>query len=288
MAYPLPFLDNEFIREAIHGDDAAHTAALVLLKKQKVPLNGNSDLMLWNKVSPIAVAIGITFQTDSERSAKIVESMYLHCGIRSDRALHKDADIREMLWDQSPLWDAAYRMIFPVFETLLVKCDATIDPRSLEQNFPSILHMLAPYGDRAVPFLNLLALHYKGPGVDPNTRNPLCGGVTALHRAISINRYQSPEVIRLLINAFGADPSIPDNRGLLPVDILRTTNDLYSGKGTMVEWNERADKTHRLLTHVERTTAVLMGVFLPERNQESQLRFLDKDLIALIVGFALD
>lgn len=45
-------------------------------------------------------------------------------------------------------------------------------------------------------------------------------------------------------------------------------------------------RTKRLL-NIKHTIAVLMGVFLPKRNQQSELRHLNKELVELIIDLTL-
>jgi hypothetical protein len=51
-------------------------------------------------------------------------------------------------------------------------------------------------------------------------------------------------------------------------------------------FEERVLETERLLTRTDRMLAVLMGVSLPTRNLQSELRHLDKELAAMILALA--
>jgi hypothetical protein len=285
-AYPLPFLDEDFIETALTGSDTEFTFALTLLNAQThIPVNGNTGLLFWQDASPIAYAMRKVFLTHAARTAKLIEALYLRCGIPTTRLPSNDR------YTTSPLCRAVLHDNFTVFETLTTKCNATFDARDNEHN-DGILHILASRGDKAVRYLNLLT-HLDG--MDPNHTERVMGN-TALHIAVSQDN-QSPDAVRLLIRAFGADPTIRNNlvmstvRGLLPLETLKKMEaermeQSFASDATRQTFQDNVRKTERLLTHTERATAVLMGVCLETRNQESELRHLDKEMVALILAFA--
>ena len=284
--HPHPFLDEDFVDDALTGSDAKFTFALSLLNAQtNIPVNGNAGLLFYRDVSPIAYATKHAFLPHADRAAKLIEALYTRCGIPTTRLPIGDR------YERSPLWRAALHKNFTVFETLITKCNATYDARDNEHN-DGILHILARRGDGAVGYLNLLA-HLDG--MDPNTRNRFMGN-TALHIAVSKDN-QSPDVVRLLIRAFGADPTIRNNLataticGLIPVETLNKMEaermvQPFASDIERQTFQDNVRKTERLLTHTERATAVLMGVCLETRNQASELRHLDKEMVAMVLAFA--
>ena len=286
-AYPLPFLTEDFIRTALSGSDAEFTFALSLLNAHtNIPVNGNTGLLFDGDLSPIAYALFYNSDTQKERVAKLIEALYLHCGIPTTR--HPTDRIT------SPLCRAAVCDNFHAFETLIVKCNATFDAMDNTRMFRrnGIMQVLAERGDKAVKSLNLLTL---GPITDPNIRKRYSGN-TSLHVAVEQDN-QSPDAVRLLIRKFGADPTIRNNpvipmaRGLLPLDVLckMQADRMAQPFASDIErqtFQDNVRKTERLLTHTERATAVLMGVCLETRNQASELRHLDKEMVAMVLAFA--
>ena len=289
----MEFLNEEFITLALSPDPAAtaahdspafFTAALGLLNQQNFPLNCNSDLLFKWRYSPINFIIKEVNSEyyKTENAAKLVEALYLHCGIPSMRI-----SSNHWVYNQSPLWNAACDLNLPVFETLLLKCNAEFDRTDTAKGQPSILHELAPHGNQALPFMKLLAQHYQKNCVNPNAMDNRCGCMTALHKAV-FTENQSPDVVLLLIQKFDADPTIHDIRnGMLPMYYLKSmmscapTNLRSDG-----EWCEKVLRTKRLL-NIKHTIAVLMGVYLPKRNQQSELRHLHKELVELIIVLTL-
>ena len=62
---------------------------------------------------------------------------------------------------------------------------------------------------------------------------------------------------------------------------------LLRGLGCSVpSFQEKVFEAERLLTRTDRALAVLMGVGLPSRNEQSELRHLDKELAAMILDLA--
>ena len=260
--HPLPFLTDFFIANAVCGSDREFGAGLALLKQQThIPLRGNAGL-LFKDQTPIAFAVTACgcSQSAKERTAEVIDALYRHCGIPTTRRGPHP----------SPLWQTVMRMNLPAFDALLLRCEATFDPRDLSREFPSVLHYLAARGDDALPFLDRIKqVHTKLDAfTDPNAA--ALGGCTALHAAVS------SRVVRTLMDAFGADPTICNAEGLRPVDTLTKAKKCAASD---------TEECERLLTHEARTTAVLMGVCLESRNQHSELRHLDCDLAALVLSF---
>jgi hypothetical protein len=102
-------------------DDAAFETAMDQLCKQKVPLNGNANIVYYGGLSPIS---WLSFdwcwvKMQPHRVARFIEVLYLHCGIPSSSAIFN--------FSQSPLMVAAKAINFIAFETLVVKCNAALD-----------------------------------------------------------------------------------------------------------------------------------------------------------------
>ena len=289
-AFPLPFLTAGFIEVAITDDDASFSAAIAQLKAQThIPVNANSDL-LFGTDSPITFSLYTRHNMQEERSALLIEALYTHCGIPTTPWVVKEEG-QDIKMIKSPLFMAARSLNFPAFQTLLLKCKADFDANDSDRYFEhSILHVLSFKGDEAVKFLTLL------PNNNPSLLNPNLNGNyngdTALHKAV-LHSDINPEVVRLLIQKFGADPSIRNRRGGLPLDTLNEmacNERLFRrrwGLGcTLAIFEEKVFETERLLTHTDRALAVLMGVGLPTRNEQSELRHLDKELAAMILALA--
>ena len=288
-AFPLPFLTAGFIEEALTGNDASFTTAIAQLKAQThIPVNANSGL-LFGIISPITFSLYPPHNMHDERVALLIEALYTHCGIpTTPRVVEEEGQDIKMI--KSPLWMAMRSLNFPAFEVLL-KCDADFDANDNRDLYHphDILHTAAYVGDRVVDFLKLLPNN--NPLLNPNA-NGNYNGDTALHRAVSHDRF-SPEVVRLLILKFGADPSILNRRGELALDTLNemASNErhfrLLRGLGcTVPSFQEKVFEAERLLTRTDRALAVLMGVGLPSRNEQSELRHLDKELAAMILDLA--
>ena len=272
-AYPLPFLTADFIHNALEGDDASFSAAIALLNAQThIPVNANSGL-LFETLSPITLTLYTRSRMYRERTAVLIEALYTHCGIPTTPQVGED---------KSPLWMAIKFLNFPAFQALL-KCNADFDANDNEKYHEhTVLHILALYGEEAVKFLTLLP--NKNPSVNPNI-NGNFNGDTALHKAVLHFNF-SPEVVRLLIQKFGADPTIRNRNGDLPLDTLnRMARDERKYRQCPI-FEEKILKTERLLTRTDRALAVLMGVGLQTRNQRSELRHLDKELAAMILDLA--
>ena len=288
-AFPLPFLTVGFIENALAGDDASFSAAIALLNAQThIPVDANSGL-LFGAVSPITFSLYPMLGMQKERTALLIEALYTHCGIpTTPRAVELERDAIRII--KSPLWMAMGSLNFPAFQTLL-KCNADFDPDDIDRNFNhTILHVLSFEGDEAVKFLTLL------PNSNPSLLNPNLNGNfngdTALHTALVHSKF-SPNLVRLLIQKFGADPSIRNRRGALPLDTLNQMahNERCYQKDKGLDcpiaiFEERVLETERLLTRTDRMLAVLMGVSLPTRNLQSELRHLDKELAAMILDLA--
>jgi hypothetical protein len=269
--FALRFLKQDFIDNAVTGDQPEFAAALKLLNQQtNIPLNANQNFLFRGYTTPIHYLSQLDAYEFGERAAQLIEAMYKHCGIPTNRHPLSQYQYR------SPLWITADDDNFHVFQTLIEECNATFDVDDNRTGYPCILHRLASKGDTAIRYLTLLAKH---PEIPLNPNLLYMNGETALHQAVThIN--PSPAVVRLLINSFGADPLIPNKNGLLPLDYLNLASDGQVTANYL--------KTERLLTHTERTTAVLMGTHLRSRNRESELRHLDKDLAALVISFLAD
>ena len=272
-AYPLPFLTADFIDDALKGDDASFSAAIALLNAQThIPVNANSGL-LFETLSPITLTLYTRSRMYRERTAVLIEALYTHCGIPTTPQVGED---------KSPLWMAIKFLNFPAFQALL-KCNADFDANDNE--FPhehTALHILALYGEEAVQFLTLLPNN--NPSVNPNI-NGNFNGDTALHKAVLHFNF-SPEVVRLLIQKFGADPTIRNRNGALPLDTLNRMARSERQYRRCPIFEQNILKTERLLTRTDRALAVLMGVGLQTRNQRSELRHLDKELAAMILDLA--
>jgi hypothetical protein len=288
-AYPLPFLTVDFMDDAVTGDEATFSAAIALLKAQThIPVNANSGL-LFRAASPITFALYPRNRTHMERAAALIEALYTHCGIPTTRWVSDDE--RDILakMSKSPLWTAIDYMNFPAFQALL-RCNAVFDANDHEKcNRNTVLHVLALRGDDAVKFLTLLPDN-KNPSSlvgNPNMNGNMDGD-TALHLAVGLPSRLSPEVVRLLIQKFGADPTIRNRHGALPLDTLHemARDERRYSRYPLVILEEKVLKIERLLQRTERAVAVLMGVSLKTRNQGSELRHLDGELAAMILDLA--
>jgi hypothetical protein len=270
--YPLPFLTADFIKDTMMSDDAAFETAMDQLCKQRVPLNGNADIVYFGCLSPIICVSTDCFWFTKlpHRNARFIEILYLHCGIPTTP-----------VGGLSALCFAERANNFVAFETLVVKCNAALDPRDFKVG--SMLHSLALRGDEAKKYLALL--NKDSPCMDPNITDSRFDGNTALHLAVS-HASQSPEVVRLLLRKFGADPTILNNKGETPLDTLYAMQSDLSTVTDLPAFYAKVRHSERLLTHADRTTAVLMGVCLKQRNMDSELRHLDDELAAMIIGFA--
>jgi hypothetical protein len=283
-AFPLPFLTSGFINNALTGDDASFRAAIALLNAQThIPVNANSGLLLLKIVSPITFALYPRPNVQEERTAVLIEALYTHCGISTTPW------VEEEKWANlinSPLWIAMKSLNFPAAQTLL-RCNADFDAGDGRTTYHqhTILHVLASCGDEAVKFLTLLPNN--NPLLNPNL-NGNRNGDTALHMAV-VSKKISPGVVRLLIDKFGADPTIRNGYGAIPLDTLQEMAKNYRRfyrDRDISSFEERVVKTEQLLTRTDRALAVLMGVSLETRNQESELRYMDKELAAMILDLA--
>ena len=284
-AFPLPFLTVNFIDGALTGNDASFSAAITLLTSQThIPVNANSRL-LFGTVSPITLTLYPRQHMHREkRTAVLIEALYTHCGIPTTPWVVEEG--RETI--KSPLWMAIKSLNFPAFQTLL-KCNADFDANDHgKYREHTILHVLAFYGDAAVKFLMLIPNN--NPLVNPNIKGNF-NEDTALHTAV-LHSNCGPEAIRLLIQKFGADPTIRNRFGSLPLDTLNQMaraerqHHLDRYRHTCPIFEQTILKIERLLTRTDRTLAVLMGVGLKTRNQGSELRHLDKELAAMILDLA--
>ena len=300
MAYYLPFLTQEFIVEAMMGTEDKFNTSLALLNSQTIPLNANPDQLIDEIASPITFCVYAVhaMRCYVHRLPAVIEALHLHCGIPTTRC---EPRCETTVLLKSPLWitTTPYDFDFGCFKTLL-KLNASFDAN--DSNEESALHFLARAGRRAVPFLELLPNN--GPCMNPNIQHHQG---TALHIAVSLQD-PSPDAVRLLVRKFGADPTIRNNDGNLPSDVLRNLfvefweiqqnlplypeprpydSDRYRlPLATLLAHEDRVCRTDRILTHTDRVTAVLMGVCLGERNQESELRNLDTELAAMILRLA--
>ena len=290
MAFPLPFLSVDFIHDALTGDDASFSAAIAQLKAQThIPVNANSGL-LFGTESPITFALNSRFYMHKERAAVLIEALYTHCGIPTTPWVVEEGGL-DIKMIKSPLWIAMGSLNVPASRVLL-ECKADFDANDTDVNSPqcTVLHCLASRGNEAVQFLTLLP--NSNPQLNPNLNGGYYGN-TALHRAVAHSNF-SPGVVRLLIDKFGADPSIPNRLGALPLDTLnemvRDEHQYHlrrKFKGTFPIFEERVLETERLLSmRSDRTLAVLMGVSLPTRNGGSELRHLDNELAAMLLALA--
>jgi hypothetical protein len=211
----------------------------------------------------------------------LIEALYTHCGISTTPW------VEEEKWANlinSPLWIAMKSLNFPAAETLL-RCNAVFDRNDANGSQHTILHVLASRGNEAVKFLVLLPNN--NPMLNPNLNGNFHGD-TALHMAVRHSNF-SPMVARLLVDKFGADPTIKNRRGAIPLDMLRVTALHYHhfhGSREISSFEERVLETERLLTRSDRALAVLMGVSLPTGNEQSELRHLDRELAAMILALA--
>jgi hypothetical protein len=290
-AYPLPFLTVDFIDDALTGDEATFSAAITLLKAQThIPVNANSGLLLSRTVSPITLALFPRHRMHTERVAALIEALYTHCGIPTtpSRVVGESGEIF-IKWSKSPLWMAIESLNFPAFQTLL-RCNADFDANDHEKYHDhTILHVLASRGDEAVKFLTLLPDNKTPSSLvgNPNINGNI-NRETALHISVVHSSNCSPEVVRLLIQKFGADPNIRNRRGALPLDTLHemVRNERRYSWYPLVILEQKVLKIERLLQRTDRALAVLMGVSLRTRNQGSELRHLDGELAAMILDLA--
>ena len=161
--------------------------------------------------------------------------------------------------------------------------------------------------DRAV-FLRVLLRrrHSLGVIIDPEVtfgRN----GNRALHHAVDyamtslhvamhedyLATDPDPELVSMLIDGFGANPSVTNALGLTPLGVLlasAATMDLQSFKGNAIayaNWRSRVDKTHRILSRCERDTAIAMSQ-QHRLGASSSLRDLDSEMLQKIASFSLE
>ena len=229
-------------------------AVLARLNAQNAAVNSNPQRGAWNFTSsPITFVLEMLVdEAYHQRSAQLIEAMYVHCGVPLSTTGVWDGDVGF----------AMYKYNFSALEVLLRKCKGVFPPT--EQPMDFILFRTS--FTAMLPLLRmLLRLRDILPKeiLDPNVLNH---ATTALHEVVRCDWSPlinpDPRVAQLLIRGFGANPLLKDDFGRTPLDLLTKTAALVSRakfptKAAYADWQARVAATQKILRR-DRDVAVLM------------------------------
>jgi hypothetical protein len=243
-------------------------------------VNSNPQVAVWDcDVSPITDVLSQCLDiTYHKRSAKLIETLYLHCGVPLDhgqRPFGSDLDY------------AMQKVNFPTLQIVLLKCGALFTPSERPMNFMSTMISFT----KTLPFLRVLLLLRDKMAKEVLDPNVLFVGSTALHEAVTCvydratDPDPSPRVVRLLVYEFGANPLFKDVKGRTAFDVLTATAAVVSRADFETEaahanWQERVAATTEILRPGrDRDATVLMG----QSSPASPLHLLDTETLRYIV-----
>jgi len=269
------FLTPRFLARARQTDERFN-AALALLNDQSAAVNSNPRRDVWNVVfSPITHVLRLFYgEAYHQRSAQLIEAMYLRCGVS--------------LRDEGPLGsDLLYAMKdgnIPALEVLLRKCNGVFTA------FNQPLHFIQKKAcfSRMLPLLRmLLRLRDILPNevLDPNV---LFEGSTVLHEAVRCDYSPLmdpyPPIVRVLVCEFGANPLFKDANGRTPLERLTATAasvcdlGIFETEEVYADWQARVAATKEILQR-DRDVAVL----LCKSSPASALFHLQPEMVRYIV-----
>jgi hypothetical protein len=277
------FLTPHFLFDAIKTPEKFH-AALARLNAQKAAVNSNLQRGAWNfTCSPIKFVLDLfvdeaAIEAYHERSAQLIEAMYVHCGVPLSTTGTSDGDVGF----------AMHKYNFSALEVLLRKCKGVFPPTEQPMDFIQSRTSFT----KMLPLLRmLLRLRDILPKeiLDPNV---LYYGTTALHQVVRCDYCHAtdpdPRVAQLLIRGFGANPLLKDASRRTPLDLLTKTAALVSRakfptKTAYADWQARVAATKEILRR-DRDVAVLMCQ--STRNHASPLHQLQSETLRYIVEHA--
>jgi hypothetical protein len=187
-----------------------------------------------------------------QRSAQLIEAMYVHCGVPLSTTGVWDGDVGF----------AMYKYKISALEVLLRKCKGVFPPTEQPMDFIQSRTSFT----NVLPLLRmLLRLRDILPKeiLDPNV---LYYGTTALHQVVRCDYCHAtdpdPRVAQLLIRGFGANPLLKDDFGRTPLDLLTSTAALVSRakfptEAAYADWQARVAATKEILRR-DRDAMVLM------------------------------
>ena len=229
-------------------------AALARLNAQNAAVNSNPQRSAWNFTgSPITFVLELFVdEAYHQRSAQLIEAMYVHCGVPLSTTGVRDGDVGF----------AMYKYKISALEVLLRKCKGVFPPTEQPMDF---IHSQTSF-TAMLPLLRmLLRLRDILPKeiLDPNV---LYYGTTALHQVVRCDYCHAtdpdPRVAQLLIRGFGANPLLKDDFGRTPLDLLTKTAALVSRakfptEAAYADWQARVAATKEILRR-DRDAMVLM------------------------------
>jgi hypothetical protein len=215
-----------------------------------------------------------------ERSARLIEALYLHCGVPLSYGP-----------DNSDIKSAVKSNNMPAFEVMMRKCNGIFTRSEWPMEYITSQNSsgsMLPFLSMLLQLSDILPKEVLNPNVFYRA-----WGTTALHMAATCNETcisdkPNLRVVRLLMNGFGADPLLKDGKGRTVLDVLTYTAVATAVRGTYfvsdaqkAEWKKRVAATKEILLR-DRDIAVLMGH--SSRNHASPLRILDTETLRYVVG----
>ncbi len=232
------FPPDDFVLD-VHQSESKYNRMLATLNAQNAAVNSHRGVW-YDYSSPITRVLLMCRDEKNhhQRSAEVIEALYLHCGVPLDEGE------RENAYNLSDIGLAMKFDNFPALVVLLEKCSAVF---SRSDRPMEILSTINSFTD-TLPFLHTL-IHRRGmfyPEVlDPNV---LYGGTAPLHNAVACDcDYETnpdPRVVRLLIHIFGADRLLLDDNDRTPLYLLQhaashVTRDNFNTNKQYDDWRAR-------------------------------------------------
>jgi hypothetical protein len=283
-------ITRSFINDVLHASEDHFNIALTQLSAHYYRYDEHQWDADFAPITKILWTVKYIQSISHLRSAALIYALHTHCaGVAVDQGQRPHVDGVHI----SDLSLAMYSVNLPAFEMLLLNCNAVFGPTERPLVFAT---SWACDARRMSPFLQLLWEQRKRFSGLPAALDPsaVLHGQNALQSAVSARcvTNPAPDIVRQLVERFGADPRQTANIGQPPLDRLLYFSGVmgrrdFETDAEHADWRARVDATAEYLRQTmdnlnRRETAVMMAHH-PRLNGASKLRALHTDTLRHIL-----